>query len=199
LSENNQQSKRTATIPFARSATSFTPQGATSLGVAHIICDLSQHHLRHRRNIIDAKHHIIYATRRNIIGRSPHHLRLVATSFEAKPQPRSFVPKMNNDVLASLEMMLYLSAQMKKSKPIGLDFLCKVFGKDVFSRLCFFNISNLIVGIFSHKSCQSNGLGQCAHNSRAMIVIHSPHDCTAFIRCKSVCHSCLFLLKLFLL
>ena len=60
-----------------------------------------------------------------------HHLQLVATSFEAKPQPRSFVPKMNNDVLASLEMMLTfgqmmlcLTAQMKKSKPIGLDFLC---------------------------------------------------------------------------
>ena len=57
-------------------------------------------------------------------------MQLVATSFEAKPQPRSFVPKMNNDVLASLEMMLTfgqmmlcLTAQMKKSKPIGLDFL----------------------------------------------------------------------------
>jgi len=60
-----------------------------------------------KRNIVDAKHHII--------RRKP-------TSFEATPQPRSFVPKMNNDVLASLEMMLTfgqmmlcLSAQMKKS------------------------------------------------------------------------------------
>ena len=40
------------------------------------------------------------------------------------------MPKMNNDVLASFEMMLTfdqmmlcLTAQMKKSKPIGLDFL----------------------------------------------------------------------------
>ncbi len=31
--------------------------------------------------------------KRNFIGRSPHHLQLVATSFEATPQPRSFVPR----------------------------------------------------------------------------------------------------------
>ena len=40
-----------------------------------------------KRNIIDAKHHII--------GRKP-------TSFEAKPQHRSFVPRGGNDV----ELML---------------------------------------------------------------------------------------------
>jgi hypothetical protein len=58
----------------------------------------AQHHLRHRRNII---------TKYIICDLS---------------QPRSFVPKMNNDVLASLEMMLTfgqmmlcLAAQMKKS------------------------------------------------------------------------------------
>ncbi len=60
-----------------------------------------------------------------------HHFQLVATSFEAKSQPRSFVPQMNNDVLASLEMMLTLgqmmlclTAQIKKSNTYELDFLC---------------------------------------------------------------------------
>jgi hypothetical protein len=49
---------------------------------------------------------------------------------------------MNNDVLASLEMMLTfgqmmlcLSAQMKKSKPIGLDFLYKGYEKDILGNL----------------------------------------------------------------
>ena len=74
-----------------------------------------------KRNIIDAKHHIIY-------GIAVTSLR--STSFEATPQPRSFVPKMNNDVLALLEMMLtfgqmmlHLAAQMKKSNSHELDFL----------------------------------------------------------------------------
>jgi len=35
---------------------------------------------------------------------------------------------MNNDVLASLEMMLCLSAQMQKSKSFDLDFLAGVQG-----------------------------------------------------------------------
>ena len=72
------------------------------------------------RNIVDAKHHIIC----NLLQ---HHL--------CEAQPRSFVPKMNNDVLASLEMMLtfgqmmlFLSAQMKKSNSYELDFLAGAQG-----------------------------------------------------------------------
>jgi len=53
--------------------------------------------------------------KRNFIGRSPHHLRLVATSFEAMPQHRSFVPQAAmklplraNDVACATQMMLCL-------------------------------------------------------------------------------------------
>jgi len=52
------------------------------------------------------------------------------------------VPKVNNDVLASLEMMLTfgqmmlcLSAQMKKSNSYELNFLCKGYEKDIFRGL----------------------------------------------------------------
>ncbi|MBQ5792894.1 MAG: hypothetical protein IIW17_02635, partial [Clostridia bacterium] len=42
--------------------------------------------------------------KRNIIGRKPTSLR--STSFAPTVQPRSFVPRGGNDVLALLEMML---------------------------------------------------------------------------------------------
>ena len=51
---------------------------------------------------------------------------------------------MNNDVLASLEMMLTfgqmmlcLTAQMKKSKPIGLDFLSMGYKKDILGSFAY--------------------------------------------------------------
>ena len=51
-------------------------------------------------------------------------------NFICDSSQHRFVPQADNDVLASLEMMLpfgqmmlCLAAQMKKSKPIGLDFL----------------------------------------------------------------------------
>ena len=64
------------------------------------------------------------------LGVSPHHLRLAATSFTRSATSFICAEQMRNDVLALLEMMLTfgqmmlcLAAQMKKSKPIGLDFL----------------------------------------------------------------------------
>ena len=44
------------------------------------------------------------------------------------------------------QMMLCLTAQMKKSKPIGLDFLCKDYKKDIFGRFAYdFELSQNIL------------------------------------------------------
>ena len=82
-------------------------------------------------NTVCAKRNIVYAAGVTSLGDSPHHLRLVATSFICAAS--------GNDVLASLEMMLTfgqmmlcLTAQMKKSKSCDLDFLFKGYEKDIF-------------------------------------------------------------------
>ena len=75
--------------------------------------------------------YIPFARSATSLGVSPHHLQPVATSFEAEPQPRSFVPRgaammlilRSNDVACATQMMLCLAAQIKKSNSYELDFL----------------------------------------------------------------------------
>ena len=91
---------------------------------------------------------------RNIIGRKPTSLR--STSFAAGNIVH-LCPQADNDVLASLEMMLTfgqmmlcLAAQMKKSIAIAMDFLARVDRKDAIiqSFIKPFNVS-LMFSAFS--------------------------------------------------
>jgi len=76
--------------------------------------EAKRHHLRQRRNIIVRKHTSFAVAN--------------ATSFICAPMMNDVFRFAQNEVLALLEMMLCLTAQMKKSRSEERDFLVEARG-----------------------------------------------------------------------